>query len=355
MKRLIVCCDGTWDKPGDMENVKPEDLRKGKQDDAAKKKPLDSNVCLLYNAILETENSTRQLKVYETGVGSGYSFKDQIEGGAAGAGIDKKIKDVYTFLIMNYVTGDEIYLFGFSRGAYTARSLAGLIRNCGILKPDYLTLLDKAFELYRDRNAYTSPDSDLMIGFRKQYSIENVTRIKFIGVWDTVGSLGIPLRWYQKYNRAKYKFHDVTLSSTVDNAFQAIATDEKRVLFKPALWEVSDTPNPNQKLEQRWFPGVHCNVGGGYPDRGLSNLTLQWMVTKAADVGLCFDRSKLEGLTGNSSGLIRNSRTFLYWFSPSRWREFKTDNCQKIDDSVYERMKNDRGYRPVNLKKYWPK
>lgn len=344
MKRLITCSDGTWDKPGD----KGEDG-----------KPLDSNVCLLYNAIAPVAaDGTLQLKVYDTGVGTGYSWKDKLFGGITGLGIDHKIKDIYTFLVLTYTPGDELYIFGFSRGAYTARSLGGFIRNCGILKPANLHLIDKAFELYRDRNEYTAPESDLMRSFRANYSYEDITRIKMIGVWDTVGALGIPLPPWKLYNRERYKFHDVTLSSSVDYAYQALAVDERRRPFDASLWQVSGDSTAGQQtkeMEQRWFAGVHCNVGGGYEDRGLSNGPLQWLAGKARLRGLELDQSKLSAYTPNPLGIKRNSFTFTFWLTGKIWRKVESLDypAQIIDESVFNRLKADPGYRPRNLHKYF--
>ncbi|HMI78670.1 MAG TPA: DUF2235 domain-containing protein, partial [Ferruginibacter sp.] len=253
MKRIITCSDGTWNKIGNVENGVV----------------VQTNVEKMYNSICSmgkdslTKEAIPQLKAYDQGVGTGYSLKDRIVGGATGAGIDKNIKDMYSFFALNYEPGDEIYLFGFSRGAYTARSLAGFIRNCGVLKPAYIHLVDKAYELYRDRNDYSTPDSDLMKAFKKNYAYEDITPIKFIGVWDTVGSLGIPLPAFQFKNKNRYKFHDVTLSSTIEHAYHALAIDERRALFAPTLWQKSNTvKNDNthpQQMEQRWFAGVHSN------------------------------------------------------------------------------------------------
>jgi len=339
MKRLITCTDGTWDKPGDKLN----------------EEALDSNVCLLYNAIADVDqNEIKQLKVYDTGVGTGYTIKDKLAGGITGEGLDKKIKDVYIFLMLNYEKGDHIYLFGFSRGAYTARSLAGFIRNCGILKPENLPLLDKAYELYRDRNDYTSPVSDMMVSFRENYCFENITRIKFIGVWDTVGSLGIPFPWFNTFNQEKYKFHDITLSSTIDYAYQALAVDEHRKLFEPSIWQLSDNTEhgTTTELEQRWFAGVHCNVGGGYADRGLSNITLNWIADKAEATGLEFNKDKLALYEGNIKGKLGNSYTGIYHLWPKFLRKIDilTHPAQIIDESVYLRMENDPNYRPKNVK-----
>jgi hypothetical protein len=257
--------------------------------------------------------------------------------------------------MLNYEPGDEIYLFGFSRGAYTARSVSGLIRNSGILKKQNLHLVDKAYDLYRDKNDYSSPDSDLMKSFRLAYSQEEITPIYFIGVWDTVGSLGVPLPWYNMVNLKKYKFHDVTLSSYVRHAYHALAIDEKRKLFQPTLWtkssSVIDNPDHPQKLEQRWFSGVHSNVGGGYKDSKLSNLGLQWLLDKAADAGLCFNEGPLIVPTKFDKGKIINSYTFIYWFWLPKPRKplIKNQANESIDESAWDLFKTNPKYRPPGL------
>jgi uncharacterized protein (DUF2235 family) len=283
MKRIITCTDGTWNKPGAKDRGQV----------------VQTNVEKMYNAVSQVAaDGVQQLKAYDEGVGTGYSLRDKLLGGISGLGLDRHIKNMYFFICLNYQPGDELYLFGFSRGAYTARSLAGFIRNCGILKPENIHLLDKAFELYRDRNNYTLPDSDLMKSFKRQYAAEELTRIKFIGVWDTVGSLGVPLPFYQLYNADKYRFHDCKLSSSVEHAYHALAIDDRRKLFTPTLWEqsekVKNDPTNTQKMEQRWFAGSHSNVGGGYADSGLSDIALQWLMDKAAAVGLTFDKKASE-------------------------------------------------------------
>jgi uncharacterized protein (DUF2235 family) len=345
MKRLIACSDGSWNKSGNTD--------RGQQ--------VETNVEKMYQCICSYDNSNErsipQLKFYDKGIGTGYSRKANLFDGITGADIDKNIKDIYTFLILNYQPGDEIYLFGFSRGAYTARSIGGLIRNCGILRPEYIELVDKAYELYRARDEYTSPDSAMMTGFRKQYASENVTPIKFIGVWDTVGSLGIPLPWYSLRNKNRYQFHDVTLSSSVEHAYHALAIDERRKMFAPALWKVSDTvkndPNHPQQIEQRWFAGVHCNVGGGYTDAGLSNIALKWLARQANKTGLCYDEKEFELIKGNPWGELRKSYTALYWFWLPAWRAITLhdESRQTIDETVLDRFREMYQYRPRNLSK----
>jgi uncharacterized protein (DUF2235 family) len=345
VKRIITCNDGTW-------NTLETDER--------------TNVVKMYDSICRVGkdvegNDVVQLKAYDEGVGTGYSWKDKVVGGATGAGIDKNIKDMYIFISLNYEPGDEIYLFGFSRGAYSARSIAGFIRNCGILKPQFFHIVDKAYELYRDRNAYTTPDSDLMKSFRRNYCYEDITPIKFIGVWDTVGSLGIPLPSYKLLNQKKYKFHDVTLSSYVEHAYHALALDERRVLFEPTLWRKSETvkndPNHKQRMEQRWFCGVHSNVGGGYKDCGLSNIALDWFIKKAQFAGLCFNNPPLIKENEWDKGEIMNSYTPMYWLWRPKSREpfAKNDTNETIDESVWKRCVDDAKYRNADVIELWRK
>src|SRR6478736_2800250 len=218
MKRIITCSDGTWNHPGETDRGII----------------VQTNVEKLHCALTPTgTDGIAQVKYYDPGVGTGYSFADRIAGGATGEGLDKNILDAYKFIVWNYEPGDEIFLFGFSRGAYTARSLSGFIRYCGILKPEYLSIADEAYQLYHDKTQYTGPDSDVSLAFRTRYSYE--TGIRFIGVWDTVGALGIPLNIFKTHDAEKYQFHDVTLSSQVDFAYHALAIHERRRLFEPTL------------------------------------------------------------------------------------------------------------------------
>lgn len=338
-KRLITCCDGTWAKPA-MKDAKGDSLY--------------TNVCYLFNAIApKGEDGVEQLKVYDTGIGTSYKLWDRLVGGATGAGIDQKIKDCYLFLTLNYSKGDHIYLFGFSRGAYTARSLGGLIRCCGILRPEYIHLIDEAYRLYRDRNDYTKPDSDMMRSFRRNYCYEDVTRIRFIGVWDTVGALGIPLSAWKMYNKEAYKFHDTTLSSTVDYAYQALAVDEHRAEFAPVLWAASDNDEHGRTIamEQRWFAGAHGDVGGGNPSSGLSDRTLQWMVEKAEGTGLAFDEAKFDDRKVDNLAPMDNSYTGIFKLSGWIERTIKDPAYpeQFIDESVFARIRGQKAYRPKNV------
>ncbi|WP_298152091.1 DUF2235 domain-containing protein [Flavobacterium sp.] len=352
MKRIVVCCDGTWNRPGVTEDGKL----------------VQTNVEIMYKCVEPVDdNGIRQVKFYETGVGSStYNKFDQIFGGLKGFGIDKKIMDIYSFVVMNYELGDELYLFGFSRGAYTARSVAGLIRNCGVLKAPNIHLVDLAYSHYRDRNSYTLPESDYMSSFRRQYCHEDITPIKFIGVWDTVGSLGLPLRFLSKYNAEKYKFHDCTLSSHVRFAYHAIAIDEHRKLFLPTLWQLSKNSDPNkQTVEQVWFPGAHSNVGGGYKNTELSDIAFEWMARKAADTGLSL-KIPAENFNPKSEGTLIESRSSFYKLWPPARRpiyrigkeklplsspyEYDFVTNEDIHDSALDRYNVVKEYKPKNLK-----
>lgn len=326
MKRIIVCCDGTWNKPGSKDRGII----------------VETNVQKLYAAISEGNDDVKQVKFYGQGVGTGFSAKDHFLGGSTGLGIDRNIQDAYKFLMWSYEPGDALYLFGFSRGAYTVRSLAGLIRNCGIMKYKYLHFVDEAYHLYRDRTMLTHPDSGLMKSFKKSYGIDDEeTIIKFMGVWDTVGALGVPLRWFNGLNK-KYEFHDVKLSSQIKYAYHALAIDERRKIFEPTLWEVNEqaltAPNP-QVAEQVWFPGVHSNVGGGYADSGLSDTTLQWMINKASATGLDFDKNYAEKIKADSAGELRKSDGGIYKISPKIFREINNGVAIRTDPDTGKQSK----------------
>ena len=269
-KRLVICCDGTWNTAE----------RKSRGVSTA------TNVSLLSDDLAgQDEQGVKQKKYYHAGVGT--SRGERLRGGAFGFGLSRDVKDCYRFVVENFEPGDELFFFGFSRGAFTARSTAGLIRNSGVLRTEEKGRIDEAYELYRKRAA--PPASEEARKFRKAYARE--TGIRFIGVWDTVGALGIPLsgaRWANFINR-RWQFHDTDLSTTVETACQAIAIDERRKPFEPTIWKQQAKAPASQQLRQVWFAGVHSDVGGGYALRELADITLWWMKDHAASCGLAFD------------------------------------------------------------------
>jgi uncharacterized protein (DUF2235 family) len=280
MRRLIICADGTWNRP----------------DQKSEGVATPTNVVKIARAIRPVDSKgVTQVAYYHAGVGTHNG--ERVFGGAFGRGLDRNIRDCYRFLVQNYQPGDELYFFGFSRGAYTVRSLAGLIRNSGLLRVEHSEQESAAFSLYRDRSDDAHPNSDEAVAFRAKYSHDPVT-ITCVGVWDTVGALGLPVEFFNISTARKYRFHDVTLSGRIANAFHALAIDERRKPFAPTLWEQPfDDVNRNW-LEQAWFSGVHSNVGGGYPDASLSDVALQWMIDRVTDrCGLEIDRAVIAATT----------------------------------------------------------
>jgi uncharacterized protein (DUF2235 family) len=263
-KKIVICSDGTWNPV--------EKLADGSF--------ISTNVSKLAGALARIDAQGRpQVLGYFEGVGT--HPEEKVGGGAFGAGLSANLSRAYAFLVDTYEPGDTIHLFGFSRGAYTVRSLAGMIANSGILRRDAKATVDDAFALYRDRSTMTSTDSIKARVFRQMHAQE--AEIEFVGVWDTVGALGIPLMRYglAQWLGYSWKFHSVTLGSHIRHACHALAIHEKRSQFVPTLWS-KETARTNQTLEQVWFSGAHADVGGGYKETGLSDITLDWMIQQAS-------------------------------------------------------------------------
>ena len=333
-KRLVVCCDGTWNRP----------------DQSSDGKQSPTNVTKVARAVAREDTAgTAQVVYYHRGVGSHRG--ERLRGGAFGFGLSRDVLRAYRFIVENYEPGDQLYFFGFSRGAFTARSTVGLVRNAGILRPPHAGLVDEAYALYRD--AATAPRSIESELFRRSYSHE--TRIRFVGVWDTVGALGIPMsgmRWVNLVNR-RWQFHNVDLSTTVEAAFQALAIDEKRRPFEPTLWS-QQADAGEQRLEQVWFTGVHCDVGGGYPDSGLSDLALRWMVERARSCGLEFEQDAFTATRPDPLAELHESRKAFYRLQRPFVRPIgqKEQGHELVGSSALERQKMDSDYAPAGLMSY---
>ncbi len=257
----------------------------------------------------EGADGVEQRVFYDRGVGTGRL--DHLAGGMFGLGLTRNVKQAYAYLVEGYEPGDEVYLFGFSRGAYTARSLAGLIRNSGLLRPEYRHKIDHAYDLYRDRGDETRPREVAATLFRRTWSHD--IDIQFIGVFDTVGALGIPGVGMQALTR-RWQFHDTALSSRVRHAAHALALHERRGPFRPTLWE--EAPDREDPLRQVWFTGVHSDVGGGYAEPELAEIPLLWMVERATAAGLGF-RDGAFGPMPEGSSAERRGRGD--WTAPSTW------------------------------------
>jgi uncharacterized protein (DUF2235 family) len=333
MKRLILCCDGTWNRADQVQDGTP----------------CPTNVVkIAYRIAKRDESGMPQVVLYDQGVGTGNSL-DRITGGAFGEGLEDNIYRAYRFLIANFERGDEIWLFGFSRGAFTARSIAGLIRKCGILSRAVVQHYIKAVELYRLSEVH--PNDPTAVNFRTKFSVcaNDIIPIHFIGVWDTVGALGIPLAGLRGLSRRDYTFHDTKLSSTVQRAYHALAIDEHREPFEPTLWLEERTEK--QEVEQVWFPGVHSDIGGGYPESALSDITLEWMMGKARRAGLAFDGEAIAAhpLYPKPTGPMHDSRNGFYKVMRGSERPIDTRGTQSVHASAIERWDNDPGYCPKNL------
>ncbi len=346
MKRIIICSDGTWNKPGNIENGYV----------------VRTNVQKIFEVIAKRDGDILQIKHYDNGVGVIGTAVTRAVDGALGVGLSDNIINAYKFIVWNYEPGDEIYLFGFSRGAYTVRSLAGMIRRCGILKKHDLCLIKETYDFYRDRSVENHPGEIQSEKFIAENSYPN-PQIKFLGVWDTVGALGIPHTSFRMWNKKKYKFHDLTLSSTIKFAYHAMAIDERRGLFDVNLWKQSKRAkdeNIEQFVEQRWFPGVHSDVGGGYREEQLSDIPLLWMIDNARRSGLNIDMGMAvvnqdfpRFLSPDPLAKPHNSMSFIHKFNPIIVRTIgqKSGFNEVIDASVLERMKLIKGYDPINVKK----
>jgi hypothetical protein len=287
MKRLVVCCDGTWNKP-DNENVtNVEKIARTVQSDP------------------KASGDAYQLVYYISGVGAGSYEADRLLGGAFGFGLFHNVIACYRFLAQNYAPGDEIFIFGFSRGAYTARSVAGMLASVGLLTKVALVeeRLPEAVHLYQRTKMPEGAFGESIDEFKHDHC--HAAKVTFLGVFDTVGALGVP-----GFERDTPRFHDVQLSSEVLCARQALAIDETRLKFAPTFWEAPgdrpDAPTEDPRVKQVWFEGAHSDVGGGYAQTGLSDTALLWMAREANAAGLVFDAALLGTYVDSGSDPIRH-------------------------------------------------
>ncbi|MEH1967942.1 DUF2235 domain-containing protein [Nostoc sp.] len=329
MKRLVICCDGTWQQ---LTSLYPSNVVKLAQS----VKPIASD-------------GVTQIVFYDEGVGT---EGQKVLGGATGLGIDRNIEDGYRFLSLNYVPGDEIYMFGFSRGAYTVRSLAGMIYCSGLLDRPHVTKAHQAYELYRDRGV--KPKDKIAVDYRQRFG--DRVPITLLGCFDTVGALGIPgLPVFSKLHKQlnqRYRFHDTTLNKCVQNALHAIAIDEIREVFDVTPMKKHPEAE-NQRVIQKWFPGGHGCVGGGTEENsGLSDAALQWMIDSIGDMklGLDFDTSVIPtGINPNYECDFKNNVGF-FKLAGIKFREV-SDVIEDLHESTIYRLKTRKDYRPKNLQK----
>lgn len=334
-KRLVICCDGTWN-------------------DADRAEP--TNVVRIKEAVAPSGADGREQRVhYNPGVGT--HRWELLRGGAFGFGLSEDVRSVYRFLVETFEPGDSLFFFGFSRGAYTARSTVGMVRNCGILRREHAGKVADAYELYRSKRSPDRPGGPEAEEFRRSYA--HATPIHFVGAWDTVGALGIPvptgtlLRPLARRLNRRWAFHDTELSSHVKAAFHVLAIDETRGPFEPTIWTPPDDA-PGQWREQVWFTGVHSDVGGGLAQHALADVTLLWMADRARDCGLAFVKDAFRDAAPDAFGPLHPSRTGMWRLLHPHLRQLggKDPRCEYLASSALERSEKLPEYLPSNLAQY---
>ncbi len=336
-KNIIFCADGTWNNPNEDEN--------------ADHCPDPTNVYKLFTCLegalsldsllsadeqektLADNAKTQQLSKYIHGVGDSRNPINKLLGGAFGAGVIARVVRGYTFISRNYEPGANIFIIGFSRGAYTARALAGLIVSQGVLAPEITADKELAYRRgaeawYRYRKAtMSSPFSlarlaeivtDLPAfisqGSLKESDLVPVDRLSAVAVWDTVGAMGFPTYVAKDKRVDAFKFADTKLSDKVIRGFHAIALDERRNDFVPTLWD------PAANVTQALFPGAHCDVGGGYPminnESGLSDRALKWMIDQLSATGVLFSSAQGYPIKPDPAGPAHKPWAHLPWTLP---------------------------------------
>lgn len=314
-RRLVVCCDGTWDSADGGEAA--------------------SNVVRIARSVKPiAANGMPQIVYYHPGVGTGNGL-DKLIGGATGVGLARNVRDAYAFIVNNYVPGDEIFLFGFSRGAYTARSISGLIDTIGLLGERQMGGFLDAWAFYRMSSAEKRQHQ---AAFDAQFDGRQTdVSIKCIGVWDTVGSLGIPsnrIVGRLPICRANYKFLSVKLCPSVEYAFQALAIDEKRAAFPPSVWDRDPRAPATQVIRQVWFAGVHADIGGGYKEHGAADLSFLWMVAQTWDL-LDFDADDIAAELDKSQAY---EQATLHESATGIWRNVIGIKHRKLGTGVNEEV-----------------
>jgi uncharacterized protein (DUF2235 family) len=354
-KRVGIFLDGTW-------NVVDN----------------NTNVWRLYSLCAKVgSDGLRQTCYYTKGVGTLYGEK--IRGGIFGYGFDSIIIETYEWLIQQFNEGDELFIFGFSRGAYAARSLAGFVAKCGILKPGSPIGVGELFARYKegdeartihklieDRASGNLGATTLLENWMLAYSIP--ASISMVGVWDTVGAL-----------LGEKGDLETGLRIPIQNAFHALAIDEHRKPFKPTLWtqnfhldrslESQAAPRKIDHVEQRWFVGAHANVGGGYNSDLLPQLPLAWLMNKASALNFSFRemiRSDDAVYTAPIADSFKDFAYGAYYYLTLKKPFFRTIGAddidmphlktvtvnETIDGSVFERWRRDKNYRPNNLQQW---
>lgn len=350
-RQLALFLDGTWNNVDDNTNIWR--LR---------------SIC---------EVCPEQAVYYNAGVGT--EFGERIRGGLFGYGLDSEVLQAYQWIMETYRPNDRIFIFGFSRGAFTARSLSGFISKCGLLKPGAPISLRQLYARYRRgvvnsiRKIANLAESELSLEERwlKRYSA--AIPVWFQGVFDTVGALGVPIGSFPRVSRSKFSFLETDLRINNTRAFQALAIDEHRQAFAPTLWTKriatgAETypPRKVEDVEQRWFAGAHGDIGGGYENGLLAQDPLRWLLSKAVAHGLRVKESVEIDIDANlapihdsfadmGGGVYRAMKFGRRFFRTIGADPLHTGNetvstiNESVDASVFDRWRDDERYRPKNL------
>ncbi len=316
-KNIVIFSDGTGQEGGEGHNT---------------------NIYKLFNMV--EDRTSEQIVFYDRGLGTGWR---KVTGNVGGMGISNNILECYEFLFENFTAGDQIYLFGFSRGATTVRSLSGFIHLFGILPKSRRELIKKAYKIYKIKNKQKR-ERKAKNFIKKHHTMW--CKIKFLGVWDTVAALGVPFKTIDvildKIPFFKHRFHNLSLSASVENACHALAIDDERKTFHPTLWENRNLLD-YQSMKQVWFCGMHTDVGGGYKEQKLSDIPLVWMIQMAVRYGLkIYPRHEI-GIKQDADGVMHNSRgttlSKLYRKKARTWNS-STHGKPRIHESVLKRELN---------------
>ncbi|MES0491285.1 MAG: DUF2235 domain-containing protein [Leptospirales bacterium] len=364
-KNIIICSDGTGNS-------------------AAKSNK--TNVFKIFESVnvggfydKEAKGLRKQVAFYDDGVGNDDWKPLKILGGMFGYGVSKNICQLYEAIARVYKPGDKLFFFGFSRGAYTVRALAGLIATCGIvdIRKSNLNLGEAtkdAYKVYRRKYHTLIGSLGHMImrtpkleNFREKFAVhrtkddDGIPAIEFIGVWDSTSAVGIPVEIIKHaINKYVYKFEFTNniLGQNVKKAYHAISIDDERKTLRPNIWKEQNNRNKDQVIEQVWFSGVHSNVGGGYPKSGMSHVSLDWMMNRAEAAGVQFSKSAREDIKAlrNINDKCYNPRSGLnvyYRYLPrdiARLSEKAGTDTPKVHYTTFEKIVQcPEGYGPTNL------
>ena len=320
-KNIVIFSDGTAQKGGVGSNT---------------------NVYKLFNMI--EDRTSKQVAFYDPGLGTDWR---KVTGSIAGGGFSKNILDCYRFIFETFEASDQIFLFGFSRGAATVRSLSGFIHLFGILPKSRSDLIKKAFKIYKIKNTKIR-EKKATAFIQKHHTMW--CKIKFLGVWDTVAALGLPIKSISVAldKLVPHKFHNFKLSESVEYARHALSIDEERKTFHPVIWDTIENDDKKHKMKQVWFSGVHTDVGGGYKEEELSNISLKWMIREAFNKGLIiYEKSsayqKLQASQVDENGMMHNEQKgFPGNLMKSQQRSWNKETHGEpcVHESVLKRTKN---------------